>query len=87
MGPGVLDSLSRAPGTSWAAAVALLAIAGTPVAGPLDLTGNPPRPGSGPRRCSTPLIGLFVLLPTVTTIARGRADGRFPRWPGRVASG
>jgi len=83
--PGVLDSLSRAPGTSWAAAVALLAIAGTPVAGPLDL--SEPTPGQAAVKAVLyTLIGLFILLPTVTTIAPATEPTAVRALGGRLGS-
>lgn len=85
-GPGILDSLARAPGTSWAAAAAVLAIAGTPVAGPLDLT--EPTPGQAAvKSVLYTLIALFVLLPTVTTIAPASAPTAVSALGGRVGSG
>ena len=48
----VLDDLASAPVTCWAAAVGLLAIATTPVAGPRDLAGRRPPSSASSSPCT-----------------------------------
>jgi len=69
LGPSALDMLTKLPGTVWAAAVALLVIASTPVAGPFSLIA--PTAGQAfTRSLLYTAIAACVIFPAVTPTAR-----------------
>ncbi|MGW5561009.1 acyltransferase family protein [Micromonospora sp. NPDC003944] len=85
----VLDDLASAPVTCWAAAVGLMAIATTPVAGPRDLT-EPTAAEFGVKLTLYLLVAALILIP-VAFGGPGRAKEIFgsssARWLGAVSYG
>jgi peptidoglycan/LPS O-acetylase OafA/YrhL len=90
---GRVDAAAAYPGTVWAAAAAVLAIAGTALAGPYDL--SEPTPGQAATKSVLyTAFGLLVILPAVAAV-RGSATppgGRLLRsrpvvWLGLISYG
>ncbi|MGW5239777.1 acyltransferase family protein [Monashia sp. NPDC004114] len=90
---GRVDAAAAYPGTVWAAAAAVIAIAGTALAGPYDL--SEPTPGqAATKNFLYTVFGLLVILPAVAAV-RGSAapsGGRVLRsrpvvWLGVVSYG
>ena len=69
LGPSVLDTLTKIPGTVWGVGVALFLIAATPIAGPFNL--NPPSPGQAFVKCALyTVIAACVVFPAITPTSR-----------------
>lgn len=72
LGSSALDTLTKIPGTVWGAAVALLLIAATPVAGPYNLVS--PSPGQAFVKCLLyTAIAACVVFPAITPTPRAAA--------------
>jgi peptidoglycan/LPS O-acetylase OafA/YrhL len=84
-----LDDLGRAPLACWVAALALLAIATTPIAGPRDLT-EPTAAQFGLKVMLYAAIAVLVMLPIAfgpETRAKAALGSGVARWLGTVSYG
>jgi peptidoglycan/LPS O-acetylase OafA/YrhL len=69
LGPSVLDTLTKIPGTVWGVGIALFLIAASPIAGPYNL--NPPTPGQALVKSALyTAIAACVLFPAITPTRR-----------------
>ncbi|GAA1612821.1 acyltransferase [Kribbella sancticallisti] len=69
LGPSVLDSLTKIPGTVWGVGIALFLIAATPLAGPFNLSA--PSPGQAfVKSLLHTVIAACVVFPAITPTAR-----------------
>jgi peptidoglycan/LPS O-acetylase OafA/YrhL len=69
LGPSVLDTLTKIPGTVWGIGIALLLLAASPIAGPYNLTA--PSPGQAFVKCLLyTAIAACVVFPAITPTPR-----------------
>jgi peptidoglycan/LPS O-acetylase OafA/YrhL len=84
-----VDDLASAPATCWGLAVALLAIASTPLAGPRDLAA--PTPAQfGAKLAVYIVIAVLVLLPVAfgpVNRVKAAFSGPLARWLGAISYG
>ena len=81
-----LDRLAGYPGTLWAVAAALLVLASTPVAGPLDLS-EPTPLQAATKTLLYAVIGALVVLPTVLAVPPAGEPAAVRALSGRVGVG